>query len=101
VAEVVVKPCYIDKSTRSIADLDECVGGAVITRINVPVLFRCRGLGRLLLGRILLDADAEHVTLFLEICPSDGLDYNQLAAWYERHGFVEQPSGLFRRLPCS
>lgn len=80
--------CYVDAPTRSIADLCEYGTGMLLTRINVPREHRGKGHARALLKRILDDADNEGVTLWLEISPSDGLDYDQLEAWYRRRGFV-------------
>ena len=59
----------------------------VITRINVMEQYRGQGYGTRILDLILNDADAEGVSLFLEPVPSDGLDMDELTAWYERHGF--------------
>ena len=92
--------CYIDTATRSIADLiDFDLGGLLLTRINVPVAHRGQGHARKLLARILADADREGVTLWLQISPSDGLDYRQLASWYMRRGFHHHEEGLYQRLP--
>lgn len=94
-----MKSCYVDKATRSIADLCDYYGkGMLLTRINVPKASRGKGHASALLTRILDDADEEGVTLFLEISPSDGLDYSQLEAWYHRHGF-KSIGLLLRRKP--
>lgn len=94
-----MRTCYIDKETRSIADLCDYDGrGMLLTRINVPKAARGRGHARRLLDRILEDADHFRVTLFLEISPSDGLDFDQLEAWYMRHGF-ERYDDYYRRRP--
>lgn len=91
--------CYVDKPTRSIADLCDYYGrGLLLTRINVPKASRGQGHARALLERILDDADRERVTIFLEISPSDGLNFAQLEAWYLRHGFVEC-AGFYCRTP--
>ena len=58
---------------------------------------RGRGIARKLLAEILADADANGVTLWLEISPSDGLDYDQLKAWYKRHGF--KGNCIYKRKP--
>lgn len=72
--------------------------GWLITRINVPVAYRGRGHARELLRRVLADADAERVPLYLEISPSDGLGFTELRAWYERHGFKRISRGDYRGL---
>ena len=97
-----MKSCYVDKATRSIADLCDYYGqGLLLTRINVPKASRGQGHARKLLARILADADAEGIALFLEISPSDGLSFAQLEAWYLRHGFkeVKEPGMLYCRAP--
>lgn len=80
-------------------DGETCLGYQ-ITRINVPRAYRGQGHARELMQRMLAKADAESLVLYLEIVPSDGLDYQQLAAWYKRVGFI--PFGeVYRRLPVS
>lgn len=72
----------------------------MISRINVPMPARGLGVGTKLLRQILDDADAERVTLVLGPSPSDGLDFDQLVAWYQRHGFSWTRSGaMMERLP--
>ena len=83
--------------------------GMLIPRINVPryttpdgkQYFRGKGIATDLLDECVADADAEQVTLWLEVSPSDGLDYDQLVAWYTRHGFQqhEKHAGLMFRTP--
>lgn len=91
--------CYVDYTTRSIADLVDYYGlGMLITRINVPPKERGKGAGRKLLSAILADADRTRTTLFLEIVPTGGLTEEQLKAWYERNGFVYW-KGVMRRRP--
>ena len=58
-----------------------------ITRINVPHTLRGRGYGTQILKAILADADTEGATLRLGPSPSDGLSFDDLVHWYERHGF--------------
>lgn len=72
--------------------------GLIITRINVPAAFRGQGYARALLGRICAEADVKRQKLWLEISPSDGLDYDMLEAWYRRAGFRDV-GGIFCRKP--
>ena len=78
-------------------------GEWILTRINVPNDPKYRGhrVGSALLEKILQDADSEGVALRLEVSPSDGLDLDQLTAWYVRHGFVIMPDGTLRREPVN
>src|SRR5215204_1801378 len=102
-----MKTCYVIPEHRAIADL--CDGGEmgfkdhvrIITRVNVPVASRGRGIGTQLLKMILNDADAEGIVLVLEISPSDGLDFDQLEAWYRRHGFVCVNGCYYKRRPVA
>ena len=72
----------------AVLDLVDYYGkGLIITRINVPRNHRGKGIASTLLRRALHAADSESITLFLEISPSDGLNYEQLKAWYKRYGF--------------
>jgi predicted N-acetyltransferase YhbS len=65
----------------------------LLTRINVPPAYRGQKYGRMLLTKILRDANRSHATIvILQINPSGGLGYKQLEAWYKRHGFVWQPA---------
>lgn len=83
----------------AIADLCDYYGrGLLITRINVPLVYRGLGHGSALLKQICQSADEEDCALFLEIVPSGGLVYEQLRDWYERYGF-KQWKGIYRRLP--
>lgn len=94
---------YIDIPSRSIVDLIDHRGGMIITRINVPkwpVNMRGQGHARTLMQQVLHDADRDSVTLYLQISPSDGLNYRQLKAWYQRLGFrYYRPAKVYRR--CS
>lgn len=97
-----MRTTYVDWDTRSIADLvkpGELTSGWTITRINVPKQHRGKGRGSQLLKQILRDADSEGVELWLEVSPSDGLSYDELFAWYVRHGFDETHYGYLVRLP--
>lgn len=66
----------------------------LITRVQVPVKFRGKGYGRLLLKTVLLDADRKNCQLVLVPSPSGraGIDpdHDDLARWYERYGFVKK-----------
>jgi ribosomal protein S18 acetylase RimI-like enzyme len=98
-----VKTCYIDRETRSIADLippgDILVApgdpfqGWTISRINVPKEHRGKGLGSAMLKRILADADEEGIDLYLVVYATGALDDEQLTEWYERYGFVSTGAG--------
>lgn len=70
-----------------------------VTRINVPVRGRGRGVARDMLKELTDRADRECMTICLDIAPSDGLGYHALHCWYERHGFIphENPGTWFRR----
>lgn len=72
-----------------------------INRINVPAQSRGFGHASELLRRVTRDADDEGVVLVLYVYPSGGLDFDQLAKWYERHGFrwTSQDEGAMRRDP--
>lgn len=97
-----MRTCYVDTEHRAIADLvapNELTSYWTITRINVPHEHRGKGLGTKLLRRILEDADKAFVILALEPSPSDGLNYDQLTAWYSRHGFELTQSGYMLRSP--
>lgn len=81
---------YEKLSPRALAVIDLCDyygEGFIITRINVPKEFRNKGVASKLLQRVLDEADKEKINLWLEISASDGLNYDQLEAWYKRHGF--------------
>ncbi|MBK9497466.1 MAG: GNAT family N-acetyltransferase [Xanthomonadales bacterium] len=81
-------------------DLGLCAGpSGIITRINVPPKARGLGFGSRLLREILHDADAEGVTLILEINPSGDLNFAQLEAWYMRYDFVAISEGYYQRRP--
>lgn len=98
-----MKTIYVVRITNyqiAIADLapnDHPKGPWRISRINVPAQWRGRGFGTELLKQILADADAEEVPLMLEPVATGGLTAHQLEKWYERHGFVKHPLGMFRQ----
>jgi predicted GNAT family acetyltransferase len=103
--ETEMRSCYYHKLTNPprIAVLDCCDyygEGRIITRINVPKTHRGHGYATLVLRQCLADADREGITLYIEISPSDGLDYDQLENWYWRHGF-RYHGGIYRRRPIS
>lgn len=58
-----------------------------ISRINVAESQRGDGVGSKLLQQILDDADAEGVTLALEVSSSGRLSNEILEQWYARRGF--------------
>jgi ribosomal protein S18 acetylase RimI-like enzyme len=74
-----------DRGFRQLAILD--VVNGYISRINVPVRHRGKGVGRALLQECLADADKEGVRLHLYPSESDGLRLQELIDWYERYGF--------------
>lgn len=84
-----MKNIYIDRESRSIADLilNEEEKTALITRINVPEIHRGKGSGSKLLKEICEDADREEFILKLYVSPSGGLSGKELVKWYQRHGF--------------
>lgn len=94
-----MRTCYVDHDTRSIVDLCDYYGlGMIITRVSVLPSSRGKGHARELMRRVLLDADKERVTLYLEILSSGGLTHDELEAWYLRLGFVYR-RGLYVRRP--
>ena len=72
-----------------------------INRIKVPHEYRGRGIARKLMKSLMDDADRHGMTLQLWInCYNDGgLSHDQLAAWYERLGFVNDGNGTYTRKP--
>jgi ribosomal protein S18 acetylase RimI-like enzyme len=90
----------IDDTSLAVLDLTDYYNkGLIITRINVPKAHRGKGFGRKLLEECLSDVDLDGITLWLEIAESDGLNYYQLEAWYERYGF-KNLGGIYRRKPA-
>jgi hypothetical protein len=94
--------CYYRKLSPyklAISDLcDYYNKGMLITRINVPKEFRGKGVGSEILKDIIRDSDKDKIVLFLEIQPSDGLNFKQLEDWYIRYGF-KYWKGILRRIP--
>ena len=82
-----MKTCFVNYDHRAIVDLCPYEDGLIITRINVPELSRGKGIGSALLNEVLREADKTNTTLYLEILSSGPLSYDQLEAWYKRHGF--------------
>lgn len=95
-----MRPGYYRKlSDTALAVLDLCDyygTGLIITRISVPSACRGHGYASALLDECCSDADLDRIDLYLEISPSDGLDYYELEAWYGRRGFVNL-GGMYRR----
>lgn len=97
-----MKNCFVIPEHRAIADLvpghEMGLPGYIITRINVPKASRKQGIGSRLLNAIIDEADRQREHLWLEIQPSDGLNYEELEAWYMRHGFIRSRIiGLYKR----
>ncbi|MBT2609885.1 GNAT family N-acetyltransferase [Streptomyces sp. ISL-87] len=60
----------------------------VITEVAVQAEARGMGLGSEILSQVCRDADAEGIVLLLSVDPGPGgLSYEELGAWYSRHGF--------------
>lgn len=93
--------CYVDRDTRSIADLVHLEEDHtwLITRINVPAASRGLRRGSQLLKKITNDADGCGAILVVHPSPSGGLDFTQLCAWYERNGFKTNPDRTMTRQP--
>ena len=87
-----MRTSYVDKEHRAIADLmeDTVDGGWLMTRINVPLQHRGKGVARRLMAQILADADRERQVIKLWVSASDGLTDKQLTAWYKRLGFKQE-----------
>ena len=79
---------------------DEGIDGYMINRINVPREFRGQGIGSALLNECISCADADGVTLYLGIMPSDGLHFDALESWYKRYGFVDMGENFWVRESC-
>jgi predicted GNAT family N-acyltransferase len=92
-----VKLCTVHLAVLDIHEAEPNV--YVITRINVPKAHRGEGVGRTLLTEICRDADELKVTLKLEINPYGEMTHDELAAWYERYGFIHDGKGTWWRKP--
>lgn len=109
----VMRSCYIDFETRTIADLMPLeipnipptlpltTHGWMLTRINVPAMSRGQGFGSRMLKAVLADADRLGEIIYLDILPTGPLGYEDLKAWYQRHGFRLRsgPGASYKRLP--
>ncbi len=64
-----------------------------ITELFVPVEHRRKKLATMLMNFTCQEADANRITLLLTATPEDseGLDQDQLVAWYQRFGFTVLP----------
>lgn len=101
-----MKPTYFCGSSGASSIIDtspalvyEQRDGVLVTRVHTHESVRGKGMARELWKQCLADADAEGVTLCLEINPYGDMNREQLTAWYIRLGFEEQPLGYLRRLP--
>jgi GNAT superfamily N-acetyltransferase len=63
---------------------------AFIHWVYVPPAFRGRGLGQVLLDRVLADADREGVHLSLVAKACGTMTQNPLEGWYGQNGFVRR-----------
>jgi len=86
-------PDYPAPKTLAIVWPSDEFGGWWINNIKVLPELWGQGLGRRMLMAILDAADQQGQRLALAVEPDkwEGLDYDQLFAWYGRHGFVEVP----------
>jgi GNAT superfamily N-acetyltransferase len=103
----------VDPGSASVIELsgiyDDCTGQcATIKRIHVNTPARGKGVASVLLDAVCGDADSGDVNLRLEVAAREGeggLDNDQLAAWYARHGFVadtdRNPPGRWLIRPCA
>ena len=84
-----------------VTSVDLAPHSVAITRIFVPYDLRGQGIGSQMLNMVIADADSSDITLCLEVQPDDSdLNYDQLVAWYQRHGFkwwVRYPGLMIRR----
>ena len=92
---------YYIPEVRALADLIQFRTGWLLTRINVPQVWRGQGYGSRLLNLVLAAADTEGADLYLEIVPSGPLTFPLLEAWYARAGFRLLPDGLYYREPLT
>lgn len=104
-------PSYVDPDTASVIELSHVVYSpedgndrATIKRIHVNGPHRGKGVASALLRVACQEADDRGCILDLEIAAregADGLDNEQLAAWYARHDFepTEGRPGWMDRIP--
>lgn len=88
-----MKHTYADIPTHTVIHLMEMLDGVVITSVGT----RQRGEGNAsrLLKKVLDEADAEGVTVYLSVEPDGtGLTDAQLRDWYRRNGFEEMDPEL-------
>lgn len=60
-------------------------------RLYVRPEYRGQGIGSVLLDKLLVHIRGHNATLLLDINPYGDLDYEQLEAFYIRHGFKKDP----------
>jgi len=90
----------IGETSLAFLDITDMGEAWIINRVNVPKKHRGKGIGRALMQKCLADADAEGVTLQLDINPYGEMSYTELRAWYERLGFIQKyKNGPFIRKP--
>ncbi len=94
-----MRPIYFIREANAIADVGLINDQYQIFRINVPRKYRGKGFGSRLLKQIIKDADSQGVRLMVGIVASDGLNYDQLEAWYKRHGFEQEEENIYVRPP--
>jgi len=88
-------------STADFVEVDEFFGpGLLMTRLLVPRGLRRQGYGNKLLKRVCIAADASETIIYVQPSPypDSPLQFAELVAWYERHGFKRAPNGLWVRL---
>lgn len=90
--------------TCAIADLTE-IGERhyELNRINVPVQYRRRQYGTILMQIVLADADKEGVTIYLWINGTagglTGMNEAELRNWYTSFGWITNQDGSMTRPP--
>lgn len=96
-----MKPVWRKLDYFNLASIDIFDAGerTVVTRIKVPAAYRNQGHARSMMKELLDQADAEKVTLLLSIEPGDGLNLDELAAWYVRCGFKLIDENVYERKP--
>lgn len=72
-------------------DLTQFAGAYLVTRVEVGVPYRSKGVAGRLFRRMLAEADEEGVLLALAVNSDrtvDSLDDEDLVEWYQRCGFI-------------